>query len=282
MDFTGLIGLAAGLVLTFYGITSFTDLSAIRGFIDYQSMAITFGGTIASTLIAFPPSAFRRIPAQIRITLTKNRYDPQKYIDIIVDFAMEARKRGLLSLEEKANALKDPFLKRSILLIVDAVSPEKVKQMLEEELDCLEERHAQGWQFYEKAAAFAPAFGMIGTLIGLINMLANLNMNSEKGSTALAHGMAVALITTFYGSMLANLLLIPVGNRLHMRHNEEILCKEIIVEGVIAIQAGDNPSQIRERLNGFVSEQRRTKEKRPAPAADGASAPTASAGKPKK
>ncbi len=282
MDFTGLIGLVAGLVLTFYGITSFTDLGAIRGFIDYQSMAITFGGTIASTLIAFPPSAFRRIPAQIRIIMSKNRYDPEKYIDTIVEFAQEARKRGLLSLEEKANALRDPFLKRSILLVVDAVSPDKVKQMLEEELDNLEERHAQGWQFYEKSAAFAPAFGMIGTLIGLINMLANLNMDSAKGSTALAHGMAVALITTFYGSMLANLLLIPVGNRLHMCHNEEILCKEIAVEGVIAIQAGDNPSQIREHLNGFVAERSRTKEKRPASSAESASPSNISKGKSKK
>lgn len=258
MDFTGLIGFIAGLFLIYFGITtSFTDLSAIKGFIDYPSMAITFGGTICSTLIAFPVSFFKKIPAQLKITLQKNKYDPQKYIAIIVDLAKEARRRGLLSLEEKANQLEDPFLKSSILLIVDAISPEKVKEMLDSELNNLEDRHAAGWGFYEKSSTFAPAFGMIGTLIGLINMLANLDMSSDKGTTALAQGMSTALVTTFYGSMMANMLLVPIGNKLHMRHNEEMLCKEIVVQGVIAIQAGENPKHIEERLNAFLSQSKR-------------------------
>ena len=255
MDFTGIIGLIAGVGLIYFGIV---DGGSINGFIDKASMAITFGGTIASTLIAFPVSSFKRIPSQIKITLHKNQYHPREYISTIVDFAQEARKRGLLSLEEKANGLQDPFLKRSILLVVDAISPEKVKEMLDNELDCMEERHAQGWQFYEKSATFAPAFGMIGTLIGLINMLANLDMSSDAGTNLLAHGMSVALITTFYGSLLANLLLIPIGNKLHMRHNEEMLCKEIAVEGVIAIQAGENPRHIEDGLNAFLTERERT------------------------
>lgn len=260
MDFTGIIGLIAGLFLVFYGITGLTDMSAMKGFIQYQSMAITFGGTIASTLIAFPISFFKKIPSQIKIMLQKNRYDPKKYIETIVDFAQEARKKGLLSLEEKANQVDDSFLKDSILLIVDAIDPEKVKEMLGNELDNLEERHAQGWQFYEKASGFAPAFGMIGTLIGLINMLGNLDMDSASGASSLGKGMSVALITTFYGSFLANLLLTPVGHKLHMRHNEEMLCKEIVVEGVIAIQAGDNPKHIEQRLNAFLTEKQRGNE----------------------
>ncbi|QAT50683.1 motility protein A [Caproiciproducens sp. NJN-50] len=259
MDFTGIIGLIAGLGLIFFGITNFTDMSAMKGFIDYQSMAITFGGTIASTLIAFPISYFKKIPAQLKITLQRNRYDPQKYIGLIVEFAQEARKKGLLSLEEKANALddSDSFLKNSILLIVDAIDPEKVKEMLDNELDSLDERHAAGWQFFEKASTFAPAFGMIGTLIGLINMLGNLNMDSSSGASALGQGMSVALVTTFYGSLAANLILVPIGHKLHMRHNEERLCKEIVVEGVIAIQAGDNPKHIEQRLNAFLCEKQR-------------------------
>lgn len=259
MDFTGIIGLIAGLGLIFYGITSFTDMSAMKGFIDYQSMAITFGGTIASTLIAFPLSYFKKIPSQLKITIQKNRYDPQRYIELIVEFAQEARKKGLLSLEEKANGLSDSdsFLKNSILLIVDAIDPEKVKEMLYNELDSLDERHSHGWQFYEKAATFAPAFGMIGTLIGLINMLGNLDMNSSNGANSLGKGMSVALVTTFYGSLMANLILVPIGHKLHMRHNEERLCKEIVVEGVIAIQAGDNPKHIEQRLNAFLCERQR-------------------------
>lgn len=262
MDFTGIIGLVAGLGLIFYGITGFTDMSAMASFIDYKSMAITIGGTVASTLIAFPISYFKKIPALLKITLQKNRYDPQKYIGLIVEFAQEARKKGLLSLEEKANGLdnSDSFLKNSILLIVDAIDPEKVKEMLGNELDSLDERHAHGWQFFEKAASFAPAFGMIGTLIGLINMLGNLNMDSSSGANALGAGMSVALITTFYGSFLANLILVPIGNKLHMRHTEERLCKEIVVEGVIAIQAGDNPKHIEQRLKAFLCEKQRGEE----------------------
>lgn len=265
MDFTGIIGMIAGLGLIFFGITNFTDMSAMKGFIDPQSMAITFGGTIASTLIAFPISYFKKIPAQLKITLQKNRYDPQKYIGLIVEFAQEARKKGLLSLEEKANALddSDSFLKNSILLIVDAIDPEKVKDMLDNELDSLDERHAAGWQFFEKASTFAPAFGMIGTLIGLINMLGNLNMDSSSGANALGQGMSVALVTTFYGSLAANLILVPLGHKLHMRHNEERLCKEIVVEGVIAIQAGDNPKHIEQRLEAFLCEKKRGGEQEP-------------------
>lgn len=254
MDFTGIIGLIAGLVLIYYGITNFTGIDAIKAFIDYQSMAITFGGTIASTLIAFPISYFKKIPSQLKVAVQKNRYDPTKYIALMVEFAQDARRKGLLSLEEKANGLDDSFLKKSLLLIVDAIDPGKVKEILNNELDSLEERHSQGWSFYEKAATFAPAFGMIGTLIGLINMLGNLDMDSASGASTLGHGMSVALVTTFYGSLAANLVLVPIGHKLHMRHNEEMLCKEIIVEGVIAIQAGENPKHIEERLNAFLNE----------------------------
>ncbi len=230
---------------------------ALIRFIDVASMAITFGGTIASTLIAFPISYFKRIPSQLKITIQKNRYDPQHYIETIVDFAKEARKKGLLSLEEKANQQSDRFLRESVLLVVDAIDPDKVRDTLDNELDCLEERHSQGWQFWEKSASFAPAFGMIGTLIGLINMLANLNMDSSAGSSALGAGMSVALVTTFYGSLAANLILTPIGHKLHMRHNEEMLCKQIVVEGVVAIQAGDNPDHIERRLKAFLNEKKR-------------------------
>ncbi len=272
MDFTGLIGLIAGLVLIYFGITTgFTDPHAIKGFIDPSSMAITFGGTFASMLIAFPINFFKNIPSQIKITLKKNPYDPKQYIAQIVDFAQEARKKGLLSLEEKANQTSDTFLKQSILLIVDAINPEKVKEILDNELNNLDERHSAGWGFYEKSSTFAPAFGMIGTLIGLINMLANLKMDSAQGTTALAQGMSTALVTTFYGSLLANLLLVPIGNKLHMRHDEEMLCKEIVAQGVLAIQAGENPKQIEENLQAFLCEQKRGekpagKEKASAPA----------------
>lgn len=265
MDFTGIIGLIAGLLLVVFGIVFDSDsgsvvMSTLNNFIDYPSMAITFGGTIAATFMSFPLSYFKQIPKHLRIVLRRNGYDPEKTIEKLVDFAQEARRKGLLSLEDKANQEEDPFLKNSVMLIVDAIDPAKVREMLDNELNSLEDRHAHGWQFYEKFATYAPAFGMIGTLIGLVNMLASMDMDSEGGATKMAQGMSVALITTFYGSMLANLLLMPIANKLHMRHDEEMICKEIIVEGVIAIQAGDNPKHIEERLKAFLCEKTRVKD----------------------
>ena len=260
MDLTTIVGLIVGLFLVGFGIvfddTSF-DLSALGNFYSLSSMAITFGGAIAATVISFPISYFKNIPKHMKIIMKSNAYDPQRYIKTIVEFAQEARRKGLLSLEDKANQEKDSFLRNSVMLIVDAIDPTKVKEMLDNELNGLENRHAHGWQFYEKFATYGPAFGMIGTLIGLINMLANMDMDAEGGTTKMAQGMSVALITTFYGSMMANLILTPIGHKLHMRHDEEMVCKEIVVEGVIAIQAGDNPKHIEERLNAFLCEKRR-------------------------
>ncbi len=263
MDFTGIIGLIAGLGLVLFGIVFSPEngvlMTELNNFIDVPSMFITFGGTIAATLIAFPVSYFKDIPKHLRISVQKKKYDPEKYIAKIVDFGQEARKKGLLSLEDKANQEEDPFLRESMMLIVDAIDPTKVKEMLNNELDGLVERHSHGWQFYEKFSSFAPAFGMIGTLIGLINMLAHMDMSAADGATKMAQGMATALVTTFYGSMLSNLVLTPFAHKLHMRHDEEMVCKEIIVEGVLSIQAGENPTHIEERLNSFICEKSRTK-----------------------
>jgi len=261
VDFTSIVGLIVGLGLVIFGIvfdpSTGVVWSTIKNFIDYPSMAITFGGAIAAAVIAFPLSYFKDIPKHMKIINQRNKYDPQQYINKIVDFAQEARRKGLLSLEDKANQEEEPFLRNSIMLIVDAIDPAKVKEILEDELNGLEDRHSHAWQFYEKFATFGPAFGMIGTLIGLINMLANMDMNAEGGATKMAQGMSTALVTTFYGSMLANLLLTPLAHKLHMRHDEEMVCKEIVMEGVMAIQAGDNPKHIEERLNAYVCEKKR-------------------------
>ncbi len=263
MDFTSIVGLIAGLGLVLFGIIfspeSGVVMAELNNFVDVPSMFITFGGAISATLIAFPISYFKDIPKHIRISVQKKKYDPKVYIAKIVDFAQEARKKGLLSLEDKANQETDPFFRESMMLIVDAIDPTKVKEMLDNELDGLVDRHSHGWQFYEKFSTFGPAFGMIGTLIGLINMLAHMDMSAANGANKMAQGMATALVTTFYGSMLSNLVLTPFAHKLHMRHDEEMVCKEIVVEGVLAIQAGENPTHIEERLNSFVCEKSRVK-----------------------
>lgn len=263
MDFTSIVGLVAGLGLVVFGIVydpaSGVVMKTLNNFIDVPSMAITFGGAISATLIAFPISYFRDMPKHLKIIVQKKKYNPQKYITTIVGFAQDARRKGLLSLEEKALQESDEFLRESMMLIVDAIDSTKVQAMLENELDCLEDRHSHVWQFYEKFSTFGPAFGMIGTLIGLINMLANMDMNATGGATRMAQGMSTALVTTFYGSMLSNLVLTPVAHKMHMRHDEEMVCKEMVVQGVIAIQAGDNPKHIEEKLNAFLCQTEREK-----------------------
>ena len=260
MDFTTILGIAAGLLLIVWAIVSNGDL---RGFYDFSSILITVGGTFSATFASFPFKMFMSIGKHMRVVLKRPKHGPDYYISTIVELAQLARQNGILSLEDKAIELKqtDAFLSESIMLIVDAIEPEKTKEMLEIEFENLEARHAAVWAMYEKAASYAPAFGMIGTLIGLVNMLINLDMNSDAGAASLTAGMATALLTTLYGSMLANLVFMPMAHKLRARHEDELICKEIIAEGVLAIQAGDNPRYIELRLKTFLKNKERNKKK---------------------
>ena len=166
----------------------------------------------------------------------------------IIDLSNVARKEGLLSLEEATADIDDDFLKKGILLIVDGTDPELVRAIMETELISLEERHKEKVGFWENLASMGPAWGMIGTLIGLINMLGNL---SDPGS--LGPAMAVALITTFYGSLLANWLCIPVASKMKANNAKEVMVKQIVIEGLLSIQAGENPRVIEEKLKSFVA-----------------------------
>lgn len=262
MDLTGIIGIILGFGLVVFGAIVNMDPFAINvgrlgNFVDVASVLITIGGTIAATMCCFPMKAFKSMPKHFGIMYKKNKYNPKEYIATIVDFAQSARRKGILSLEDKVAEQTDPFMKKSVMLIVDAIEPAKTIQILEDELDSLDDRHMAGVKIYEKASSLAPAFGMIGTLIGLVNMLANLDLSSDSGASELTSGMAVALITTLYGSIFANLLLTPWANKLRIRHAEEMLCKQIVVQGVTAIQSGDNPKSIEERLLAFLPDSER-------------------------
>lgn len=179
-------------------------------------------------------------------------------IEKLVELAQSARIEGLLSLEEKAGEMEEPFFKKSLLLIVDAMDEEKIRTMLEDEVACMEARHEIGAGIYDKAASYAPAFGMIGTLVGLINMLKEMKL-SEGASTELGEQMSIALITTFYGCMLANLLLMPIAKKLRMRNEEEVIYRQVIIEGVLGIQAGDNPKLLREKLISYLPQKKQKK-----------------------
>ena len=259
MNLSFMIGTLAGFALVIYGIiTSGSSMSQVMSsFIDMPSVYITFGGAISATIMSVPVKYLKDIPKNMKVLMKKEKINPNLYIDAIEELAKEARLKGLLVLEEKINTLelKDEFLRYCIMLIVDAIEPTKVRTQIENEIDCIEARHASAWKVFDTLGSFGPAFGMLGTLIGLINMLAN--MDTSQGADSLGKGMSVALVTTFYGSLLSNMICAPISNRLKAKHDEEMITKELIMEGVLSIQSGENPKYIREKLNSYITYQER-------------------------
>ncbi|MGO5444304.1 motility protein A [Faecalimonas sp. LCP19S3_D12] len=255
MDLTTIIGIVAGLALIIFGGIG---ADKIPNFIDPNSMFIVFGGTLAAVVASFPWSTLKQTVKHFKVMVQGKRYDTEKLIDTLVDMAQVARKSGLLALEERAGELDDPFFKQGIMMIVDATEPEEVRTLLENELATTAERHDEMISVYEKASAFAPGFGMIGTLVGLVNMLMNMDP-SEGGSSTIGTDMGTALITTFYGCVLAQLVFSPMAKKLSIRNNEEVVYKQIMIEGILAMQAGDNPKFLKEKLVTYLSTKERLK-----------------------
>lgn len=251
------ISLILGWILGVFLIVNAIGMKNIGNFIDVPSIIIVLGGTAAALVASFPLTVLAKVPKHIGIMISTKKYDAEKVIDTLVEMAKTARKKGLLVLEEQANNVKDPFLKQSIMLIVDAMDAEKIREMLESEIDAMAERHDQDVSFYEKGSAIAPAFGMIGTLVGLINMLKNMNM--EAGGGSIGSDMSTALVTTFYGCVLAHLLFAPMAKKLRLRNDQELLYKQIIIEGVLSIQAGDNPKYLEEKLLSYLSQNQQSR-----------------------
>lgn len=201
MDIATVLGIVSGVVLFLWAIM--ID-GSLNDFIDTPSILIVLGGTAAGTLISYPLNRVLDVIKILKVVFTKKIIDAAGIIKIIVELAETARREGLLALEDAALQIDDQFLQKGILLVVDGTDPELVRSILETELSFLEERHKSGQSIFETMGALAPAFGMIGTLVGLIQMLKNLD-----SPEAIGPGMAVALITTFYGALLANLVFIP-------------------------------------------------------------------------
>lgn len=255
MDPTTIIGIVAGFAFIVNGILSSGELG---NFIDSGSILITIGGTISAVLASFPLSKLKNVGKHMTKIISGKKFKPEPVIDTIVEFAQLARRDGLLVLEDKANELEDPFFKKGILMVVDAMEAEKVREILENEVDSMVERHDSEVEIYEKAAAYAPAFGMIGTLVGLVNMLKSMDLSAGSSST-LGVSMSVALVTTFYGCILANLIFMPIAKKLRIRNAEEVLYKQVIIEGIVGIQAGDNPKMLKEKLVSLLHQKNQQK-----------------------
>lgn len=274
LEISTILGYVAVVGAIIFGISfgeSGFDFTLLANFFDPPSIFITIGGTFFALLASFPLADFRRVPTHLGMVLKKDKKDPFEYIEILTELSKEARKKGLLALEDKVSDINDEFLKESVLLIVDAIEPDKLKLWFEQKLDFMRQRDDAEKSLYNAGAAFGPAFGMIGTLIGLVNMLKAMNL--DDGPEALGLNMSVALITTFYGSVLANAFFIPMSNKLSIMQEREMLFKEMIVEGVISIKEGENPKYIQEKLMNFIEQKTPKKKKKSDQVAEGEQPP---------
>ncbi|MEW6227803.1 MAG: motility protein A [Bacillota bacterium] len=259
MDVTTLLGIIVGVGLVG---TAIQMGGSVRSFIDVPSIMITIGGTMAATFINFRVDDIKNVLRVARIAFSQAPPQLTATISQLISLAEVARREGLLALDNSLGKLKDDFLRHGLQLVVDGVDPAVIREILETDLEAIENRHRMGRKLFDQMALFAPAFGMIGTLIGLIQMLRNINNPSAIGP-----GMAVALVTTFYGALLAYLVFIPISGKLAVRAQEEALQKEILIEGILAIQSGDNPRIVEEKLRAFLPPAMRAKvayKKRPA------------------
>lgn len=249
LDIASILGVVIGIVLVLFAIiTGDQGVAALGNFMDYKSALITIGGAFSCLLtMSGSVGEFFGGMKSFTIALKVPKVDIPATIKQIIDLSNTARKEGLLALEESASTIEEPFLKKGILLIVDGTDPELVRSIMETELQCMEDRHKNKVGFWENMASMGPAWGMIGTLVGLINMLKMLDDASSIGPN-----MSVALITTLYGSMLANWIATPVATKLKENSNLEVMMKEVMVEGLLSIQAGENPRVIEEKLKSFL------------------------------
>lgn len=253
MDLASLLGLIIGFAMVIFGIvTGDGGFTLLPNFIDIPSVIITIGGSLCGVLAAHKLSFMGTGFKGIALSMKEPGYDPGAMIGNIINLSNVARKEGLLALEEAASDIEDEFLKKGIMLIVDGTDPELVRGILETDLVSTEDRHKQVIAFWEKWAELGPAWGMIGTLIGLVNMLKNL----EDAST-IGPNMAVALLTTLYGSLIANWLCNPTASKLKLNNADEMVIKQVVVEGLLSIQAGENPHVIEEKLKTFITPKER-------------------------
>jgi chemotaxis protein MotA len=252
MDIATIIGIVLGSGLI---VTAILMRSGLDAFIDPASAAVVFGGTAAATLVAFPLRQVVKIMTVVRKAFFTKPVDPVESVTTLVRLAEIARRDGILSLESQlTQGDYDPFLVQGLRMAIDGQDPAVIEVALEQEVETIIERHSNGKALFDNIGKYAPAFGMIGTLIGLVIMLQNM-----KDAESLGPAMAIALITTFYGSLLANLFALPIADKLALRSDQEIATKLLIIRGVMSIQAGDNPRIVQQKMLAFLDPQQRAR-----------------------
>lgn len=251
MELGSAIGIVAGLILV---VVSILMGGSIGAFLDLPSFIVVVGGMLSASMIATSLSDVIAAVGVLKNAFLGPKTDSVKLIEIIIDLAKKARREGLLAVDKEVNKIENPFLKSGMEMVVDGTEPDLIRQVMETELSYMQARHSSGQNLFNTFGEYAPAFGMIGTLIGLIAMLQHLDDPSAIGP-----GMAVALITTFYGALFANLIFLPLGKKLGKHNDDETLEMEMVVEGVLAIQYGEHPNTIARKLLNFLPPSEREK-----------------------
>lgn len=245
MDITTLVGIVAGvasLVLAFV-----LEGGEVTALFEVTAAMIVFGGTIGATMTSYSLQEILTVPKLLVIALTDRKLDLEGTVEMLTRMAEKARKEGLLVLEQEVAATADPFMKQGLRLLVDAADPELIRGILETQIEALERRHKTGIGIFEAAGGFAPTMGIIGTVMGLVHVLSNLSSPEELGPS-----IAVAFIATLYGVSSANLLWLPIAAKLRNKHEKEKLLRELTLEGIMAIHAGERPAYIQEKLAAFL------------------------------
>lgn len=245
MDLATIAGIVMGLTLI--SLSILTGGSADT-FVNVPAMLATFGGGIAATFICFPLKTLINVIHVVKKTILFSEKSQVETIKSITGYAEKARKEGMLALEDEAEEEKDDFLKKGLLLAVDGTEADLLHKIMTTEIDSVVSRHTIGQNVLKQMGAFFPAFGMIGTLIGLVAMLSQMNDPSKIGP-----GMAVAILTTFYGAFVANLFCLPMAEKLSVRSDREVQRMELIIAGIMAIKEGDTPRVVEEKLKSFIS-----------------------------
>lgn len=244
-DSLTLIGLVSGIGVLLWGMMSGSSLMI---FWDLPSILITVGASFAALLIAYSMDDIKNMGKLLVESFKQKEVSSSAIISQFANLSKKARREGLLSLEDEIGEIEDEFLKKGLQMVVDGIEPETIREILELEIETMEARHAKGSSIYQTWGAYAPGYGMLGTLIGLIQMLTNLT-----DSSTIAAGMGKALITTFYGSLLANLFCLPIATNLKLKSEIEVGAREMILEGILAIQSGVNPRIVEEKLITYLS-----------------------------
>ncbi|WP_048602700.1 flagellar motor protein MotP [Rubeoparvulum massiliense] len=242
------IGIFLGATFITISILNGGGLSGAGGFVDIGSVIVVLGGMFASLMVSYNIKEIKLMFTVVKQAFVQREMELQELIQLFTQLSTKARKEGLLVLEQEIEEVDDPFIRKGILLAIDGIEPELIREIMMAEVVAMEERHRRGRQILERLGELGPAWGMIGTLIGLVLMLQTLDDPSTLGPK-----MALAMVTTFYGAVLANLVFIPMAGKLENQSDQEVFMKQVIIEGVLGVQSGQNPKILEEKLIAFLS-----------------------------